>query len=264
MANWIKLRRPSWWKFQARRAYSVPAFWWKCLRIRPFPDDVTSINQVADFGKRHSVIGFNRECIRAYIFWRLHQRFSCTSFVETGTFLGYTSAFVRRAFKTPVFTSEINATRYLVSRAYLAWALGTTISHSSSTDFLARVCDESTIGNNPMFYLDAHWEEYMPLPDELATVAKQCEKALILIDDFYVPWEPRFLYDEYPDVRIDLETLDRSLGALRKDISVYLPAYSPDQDPTGKGIGFAVVLMGQDQELPEDLFPFDLIRKAVG
>ncbi len=56
-----------------------------------------------------------------------------------------------------------------------------------------------------MFYLDAHWYENMPLPEELASIGEQCGRAIILVDDFLVPWEPRFLYDEYPDRRIDID-----------------------------------------------------------
>jgi len=120
------------------------------------------------------------------------------------------------------------------------------------------------IGGNPMYYLDAHWYEYMPLPDELVCIGDRSEKGVMLIDDFLVPWEPKYMYDEYPGMRIDLDVINTSLGSQRKDISVYLPNYSPDQDPTGLGIGFAVILLGQDSELPTGEFPFDLLTKVDG
>ena len=118
------------------------------------------------------------------------------------------------------------------------------------------------IGANPMFYLDAHFYEHMPLPEELMSIGDSCEKAVILIDDFLVPWEPRFLYDEYPGIRIDMDLVKNTLMTKRTDLSVYLPKYDPEQDPTGKGIGFAVILMGQEEALPADQFPFDLLEKV--
>lgn len=232
--------------------------------MRPFPDNWTSIDDIVEFGRHHRLIGFNRECIRAYIFWRLHQHFRCTSFVETGTLYGHTSGFVRRVFKTPVFTSEINNTYYLVSKANLLWSKGISMFRSNSPDFLRKVCHSSAIGNNPMFYLDAHWYKYMPLPEELAAIGECCEKGIILVDDFFVPSDSRFLYDQYPDLRIDLSVINTTLKARREDVSVYLPAYNPDKDPTGKGIGFAVALMGQERELPMGAFPFNLLAEVSG
>ena len=231
---------------------------------RSFPDDYTSIDDLVAFGNQHRTIGFNHECIRAYIFWRLHQHFGCSSFVETGSLYGSTSAYVQRVFKTPVFTSEINSTYYLFSKANLLWARGIKKFRSNSPDFLKRVCHPSTIGSNPMFYLDAHWYDHVPLPEELATIRDRCEKAVIVIDDFFVPSEPRFRYDEYPQLRIDLSVVETALLDRRKDVSVYLPAYDPEKEPYGKAAGFAVLLLGQEEDLPAGRFPFDLLAKVSG
>lgn len=113
-----------------------------------------------------------------------------------------------------------------------------------------------------MFYLDAHWYDYMPLPDELAAIASQCQRGVIVIDDFLIPEQPKYLYDEYPGARIDLEMVEAHLGSRRKDISIYLPNHEPELDPTGPGIGYAVILLGQDQDLPTHTFPFNLLSKV--
>ena len=124
------------------------------------------------------------------------------------------------------------------------------------------MCDESITGNNPMFYLDAHWYDYMPLPDELATIANQCQRGIIIIDDFLIPDHPEYLYDEYPGARIDLEMVSTYFGSYRNDMSVYLPNHEPGLDPTGNGIGYSVILFGQDQEPPVDTFPFGFLSKV--
>lgn len=257
----MKLAHLSWWKLNVRNR-NILKFWWRYLTTRTFPDNLASVEELVSFCKRHKVMGFNLEAIRAYIIWELHRLHSCSSFVETGTLYGNTAAFTNRVFKTPVFTAELNPTHYLISKANLAWARGVTQYKASSPDFLNQVCQKRIIGNNPMFYLDAHWNEFMPLPDELGIIADNCDTAIILIDDFMVPWDDGFLYDEYPDIRIDIDIIDTWLKPKRTDISVYMPTYDPNADPSGKGIGFAVILMGQDNKLPLDRFPFDLLAES--
>ena len=258
----IKLARPDWWKWQAKRLINIPIFWWRYANIQSFPDDCSSIDDVINFGRQHRILGFNRECIRAFIFWRLHQHYQCTSFVETGTYHGETTGYVRRTFKTPVFTSEIYPAHHMLSRLHLLWAGGIKFQRCNSPDFLRSVCRPEIIRHNPMFYLDAHWYDYIPLADELATIAERCDKAIVLIDDFFNPWDSRFLFDEYPGFRIDMHVVESAMVSRRKDVSVYLPKYDPTTDPTGKGIGFGVIVMGQDQELPEGSFPYNLLAKA--
>lgn len=221
---------------------------------------MTDINDLVSFGHRHFILGFNNECIRSYIIWSIHKRLPCTSFVETGTLYGATAGYVRRTFKTPVFTSEINRTYYLISKVNLIWFHGINKVLSNSPDFLSKICKLANIGTCPMFYLDAHWYDYVPLPEELTIIAESCEQCVIVIDDFFVPSEPDFRYDDYESLRIDLDVVYSSLLSLRSDVSVYLPAYSPNLDPGGKGIGYAVVILGE-VELPEDRFPFNMLRK---
>jgi hypothetical protein len=264
MTNWAKTTKVNWWTFQVRRLISIPRFWWRFLNTHPFPEDLDNLDDLIAYGRRRPINGFNREIIRAYVASSLHKMYGCTSFVETGTQHGYTTAFARRAFRTPVFSSELNNTSYLVAKMYLAWARQTKLSHSNSSEFLKENCNKENLGNNPMFYLDAHWNEYMPLPDELLAIAEQCPKAVILIDDFEIPWEPKFKYDGYPDVRINVDTVRKFLGKRDGEYSMYLPSYGPEVDPGGKAIGYAAILLGQDKQPPLDQFPFNLIGLAPG
>lgn len=209
-------------------------------------------------------MGFNRECIRAYILWRVFQHFRCTAFVETGTGYAKTAGFARRAFKTTVLTCEVNISNYLISRLNLVWASQVLISSLNSPDFLRKVCSQSQIGSNPMFYLDSHWHEYMPLPDELLIIAECCERGIVVIDDFFIPADPRFGYDQYQGcgLRIDLNIIDTTLTARREDVLVYLPVYDPSKEPQGGARGMAVALIGQEEELPAKSFPFNLLALA--
>jgi len=261
--NLLKLTDLSWWIYHWQHR-NVLKTWYRYLKSRQFPSNVTGTNNLVSFGNRHFILGFNNECIRSYIIWSIHKCLMCTSFVETGTLYGATAGYVRRTFKTPVFTSEINRTYYLISKFNLIWFRGINKFLSNSPDFLRQICTAVSIGNCPMFYLDAHWYDYVPLPEELAIIAENCEKCVIVIDDFFVPSEPEFRYDDYESLRIDLDVVYSSLLSCRSDVFVYLPAYSPNLDPGGKGIGYCVVILG-GVELPEDKFPFNmLLREYTG
>lgn len=262
MSNLLRFGKPSWWAYHWQRR-NVLKFWWNHLNTKGFPADCASLERLVEFGRHYRIRGFNRECIRSYIFWRLFKNYDCTSFVETGSLYGETTSYVNRVFKTPIFTCEINKTYHIISKINLLWTRDIYKYLGDSPEFLDQVLQPSLLGNNPMFYLDAHWRGHVPLGDELTLIAERCEKALILVDDFKVPWNSDFLFDEYPSMTIDMDVLSSYLLNQRKDATVYLPDYGVDQEPTGKGIGFAVVLMGQERDLPSQSFPFNLLGQVV-
>ena len=45
-------------------------------------------------------------------------------------------------------------------------------------------------------YLDAHWEEDLPLAEELAVIARATTRCIVMIDDFQVPGDG-YAYDNY-------------------------------------------------------------------
>jgi len=47
------------------------------------------------------------------------------------------------------------------------------------------------------FYLDAHWNEDLPLAEEIGIVFSRCPSAVVMIDDFRVPFDPGYGYDDY-------------------------------------------------------------------
>jgi hypothetical protein len=130
----------------------------------------------------------------------------------------------------------------------------------NSVDFLRQMLKPSVVGANPMIYLDAHWYRYFPLPDELSLIARSCRKAVVVIDDFFVPFEPRFGYDEYGGVRIGIELIEKHVKRYREDVVVYYPMYDPAMEPGGKARGMGLFLLGDEQPLPSTAFPFNLLR----
>jgi hypothetical protein len=47
------------------------------------------------------------------------------------------------------------------------------------------------------FYLDAHWREELPLAEEIEIVSARCPAAIVMIDDFQVPGDAGYGYDDY-------------------------------------------------------------------
>jgi hypothetical protein len=48
-----------------------------------------------------------------------------------------------------------------------------------------------------LFYLDAHWGEDLPLFEEIAKIFSSCAQAIVMIDDFKVPNDDGYGYDDY-------------------------------------------------------------------
>jgi hypothetical protein len=118
-----------------------------------------------------------------------------TSFVETGTQYAYTTIHVASRHSTlPVFTCEIDPVCFSKSAEKLITYPNISIFMESSEKFIDRLITEKTLGNFPMFFLDAHWNDYWPLLDEVINISK-LSRFIILIDDFMVPGRSQFEHE---------------------------------------------------------------------
>jgi len=109
---------------------------------------------------------------------RFRREFELLNFVETGTFEGETSLAMSLVFPR-VFTCDIvdygrRPEFYLRENIVYETA--------PSREFLARHL--GAIRARSLFYLDAHWEKDWPLRDELSTVFRECERPVVILDDF--------------------------------------------------------------------------------
>ena len=52
-------------------------------------------------------------------------------------------------------------------------------------------------GSCLFFYLDAHWNDDLPLAEELETILSHCSAAVVMIDDFQVPFDAGYGHDDY-------------------------------------------------------------------
>ncbi|MFA6365084.1 MAG: hypothetical protein WCW78_01650 [Candidatus Paceibacterota bacterium] len=96
----------------------------------------------------------------------------------------------------------------------------------NSPQGIADLIKESKLGSTPFFFLDAHWYEYWPLPDELKEISK-LDKAIIIIDDFKIEGRPEYGFDTYKagdkDLPNDFNFISGSMTA--KSYRYLLPKY---------------------------------------
>ncbi len=151
---------------------------------------------------------------------RLIKMFNVKNIIETGTSSGATSKYFAAYYPDlNVYTSEIHEQTYLIAKQnfstlilpddnYYKLKITEPVKNivallGSSDKVLKDLLP--TISGTSLFYLDAHWNDYWPLHDELIIISKYFKNdCIIVIDDFKVPNRP-FGYDCYKTEACSLE-----------------------------------------------------------
>jgi hypothetical protein len=148
--------------------------------------------------------------------------------VETGTYLGTTTEFFA-SFGLHVITVEINPILATRSRERLKIWKNIELYESDSIQVLKKLIQESDNRSEPtLFYLDAHWEHHLPLREEAELTTANFSKAVLMIDDFNVPDDPGYGFDDYgPGKRLDVSYLR---AANLPNLALYFPSTSSSRE----------------------------------
>ncbi len=134
---------------------------------------------------------------------RYHKRIKFNAAIETGTFRGETTVGLAKLFPK-VFTIEVDPELYESTKPRFRFYSNITSLLGNSARLMPEILD--TI-EYPLFaYLDAHWQDYCPLRDEIAALLAVKKPKLIMIHDFKVPGRD-FGYDVYHGSPNSLETI---------------------------------------------------------
>lgn len=135
-------------------------------------------------------------------------------FIETGTFRGGTTEFFANLLGAPVFTVEAQPRYHYFAQKRLAQYPWVTAELGDSREFLRRLAARGELTKRrTLFYLDAHWEHDLPLHEEVEIVAAAWSKAVIVIDDFEIPGDTGYAFDDYgPGRRINADYLPELPG----------------------------------------------------
>jgi predicted O-methyltransferase YrrM len=179
--------------------------------------------------------------------------------IETGTFFGTTTEFFA-AFGLPVVTVELNPAHAAQSRERLKTLKNVRLLEMDSISALRELAHDRSDRSVPtLFYLDAHWEKHLPLCAEAELAVSNFPKAVLMIDDFKVPGDPGYTFDDYgPGKRLDLDYLRASN---LPELTVYFPS-TPSHREDGARRGCVVVTA--NPEIAAILDRIALLRRWAG
>jgi hypothetical protein len=140
---------------------------------------------------------FNGQECRQRLVVNLLEILKPAAFVETGTFRGSTTKWVAERFDGPILTCEIEVRYYLFACKMLAAYPQVNVSNEDTRTFLRNILPTLDNVRPVIFYLDAHWKEDLPLEDELRQILFSKVNSIIMIDDFEVPSDPGYGFDDY-------------------------------------------------------------------
>lgn len=118
--------------------------------------------------------------------------------IETGTFRGATTGLLLGIFGVPVATVEADPRFYARVKRNLGHLPKIELNLGDSRSLLRDLAARPDWNQHRVFvYLDAHWEHDLPLAEELQIIAATWPEAVVMIDDFEVPDDPGYGFDDY-------------------------------------------------------------------
>lgn len=199
-------------------------------------------------------VGFNGQMRRKEIFADITAAVPLDGIVETGTWLGNTTAYMAETSRLPVYSCDVNPRYNGIAKMRLANVDGVHLSLSDSREFLRELSSGPLAQQCVFFYLDAHWYEDVPLTEEFEWIAAHWDRCVVMVDDFSVPDDPGYEYDTYGRP-LDLTLFEASIAS--HGLVAFSPA-APSSEETGRRRG-CVVLSCQG-ELSERLAQLGSLR----
>ncbi len=184
--------------------------------------------------------------------------FNCgiRAIVETGTYRGTTTEWFA-GFHLPVISVEAERRSFLFARHRLAPFPNVRLEFGNSVDVLSALREHLDLSQPTLFYLDAHWKSHLPLREEVSLILGSFARPIISIDDFRVPGQSGYGYDDYGEGKaLTAEYLE---GALPEGVSVLYPS-TPAEQETGRRRGWAV--LSSHPDLTASLTRMHLLRHA--
>ena len=132
----------------------------------------------------------------------LIDQYEVDCFVETGTNMGNTTAFISAMFPDiQIFTCETNSEYFKIASERLSPYSNVELFHECSSKFLKK--DFLNNYKLPFYFLDAHGEGYWPLKDEI----KLIRNGIVCIDDFNINHDG-YSWDDWGNVSCDIDLLN--------------------------------------------------------
>lgn len=156
--------------------------------------------------------GFNQDSYIKDEIIKLRGKFEIHIAIETGTNYGFTTLELSKMFYY-TYSVELLEKYYRHALKYMAKYVdhknGYKLIQDNSVDFL---WDLPKFDEPILFYLDAHWEEYCPLLDEIEQACRLTDNPVIVIHDFFVPGRKDLGFDTYNGQSFTYEWIEPTLS----------------------------------------------------
>ena len=202
-------------------------------------------------------VGFNGQARRKQIFNEILAVAPLDAIVETGTCLGDTTGYMALTSELPVHTCDLNPRFHALAKLRLSDIDQVNLNLTDSRCFLRERARGPLADRFLLFYLDAHWYDDLPLSQELDIIAAEWTQFIVMVDDFQVPDDPGYGYDNYGvDKALTLDLLRPSIA--QHDLAVFFPSCTAVQE-TGARRG--CVILTKHGELAERLASVSSLRR---
>lgn len=161
-----------------------------------YSEDIKLLSQIKGDGlsirtfQNMGLYPFNGDPVCELEMHRILTQYPCTIAIETGTEYGRTTEFLALHFGQ-VHTMEIVEKSFEKAKEKIGGLSNVSMHLGCSTDLLRELLPQIELQgptDHLFCYLDAHWEDYWPLLDEIKILGKHFkDKCVIVIDDFKVP-----------------------------------------------------------------------------
>ncbi|MGI8760117.1 MAG: hypothetical protein ACR2LF_02200 [Jatrophihabitantaceae bacterium] len=222
-------------------ARAIPQYFWRAFEyvLRSAPPRIASRIDWLRPALRAGWGGpLNGQVERQKIVRALFRSIAFGQVVETGAFRGNSTEFFAQVSGLPVTTIEHNLRYADYTRRRCSIYQDVTVHVGDSREHLRTI---APAGDGPavFYYLDAHWGPDLPLRAELEIIRSTGRPAVIMIDDFQVPDDPGYSYDDYgPGASLVPEIL-RGLGLEQWP---WLVPQAPSSAETGAARGCVVLV----------------------
>jgi predicted O-methyltransferase YrrM len=188
---------------------------------------------------------FNDQAFRQKIFEELITGIGFSAIVETGTFHGATTRYLSAASRMPVYSAELHQRFFAYARTRFLFRRAIHLVRSDARSFLHSILGARDFAAGRIFfYLDAHWENDVPLREEIRIIFDGCPGAVVMVDDFKVPGDPGYAYDDYGDgMALTLEYLKPQIDS--GGLAVFFPSAHSSME-TGAKRGCVVLARAPD------------------
>jgi hypothetical protein len=182
---------------------------------------------------------FNGQQSRTRLFDAVLEAFACESIIETGTYLGNTTKYMANASSLPVYSCESNPAFFAIANRELAQSSSIELFFGDSRLFLKNLISQGVHRRRSFFYLDAHWNQDLPLMTEIEIIVRNWDEFVLMVDDFQVPHDDGYGFDDYgPGKRFTLQEFEPAFQ--RNGLVCFFPTAASAQE-TGQRRGCVVL-----------------------